>query len=175
MLGKFTRSDFAHTVFFFALFKHIDHAAAAGFVYTISVAAHCFSLFRRFVGDFFREAEVERIHRAGLDAEGLLVFADAITAHGAFARLAGDVVFGNDLTGKASKCTMCSDRISEDKQPFCVQACPVNALDFGFSEEIADKATKQAEAVGGYTYGVNEAGGGSVVYVLKESKEKYGV
>ena len=79
------------------------------------------------------------------------------------------------ITGKASKCTMCNDRISEDKQPFCVQACPVDALDFGFSEEISEKAKKQAEAVGGYTYGEKEAGGGNVVYVLKESREKYGV
>jgi len=29
--------------------------------------------------------------------------------------------------------------------------------------------------VGGYLYGDKEAGGGSVVYVLKEKKEKYGV
>jgi hypothetical protein len=70
---------------------------------------------------------------------------------------------------------MCSDRVSEDKQPFCVQACPVSALDFGFTEEIAHKARKQAEDVGGYTYGDREAGGGRVVYVLKESKEKYGL
>jgi hypothetical protein len=70
---------------------------------------------------------------------------------------------------------MCSDRVSEDKQPFCVQACPVGALDFGLTEEIADKATKQAEAIGGYTYGDREAGGGNVLYVLKERKEKYGV
>jgi formate dehydrogenase iron-sulfur subunit len=86
-----------------------------------------------------------------------------------------EVITKNDITSKASKCTMCSDRLSEDKQPFCVQACPVDALDFGFTEEIADKARKQAETVGGYTYGEKEAGGGSVVYVLKESKEKYGV
>ena len=86
-----------------------------------------------------------------------------------------EVITKNEITGKASKCTMCSDRISEDKQPFCVQACPVNALDFGFTAEIADKAKQQAEAVGGYIYGDKEAGGGSVVYVLKESKDKYGV
>jgi hypothetical protein len=85
------------------------------------------------------------------------------------------VITKDDITGKASKCTMCSDRISEDKQPFCVQACPVNALDFGLTEEISEKAKKQAEAVGGYLYGGEEAGGGSVVYVLTESKEKYGV
>jgi formate dehydrogenase iron-sulfur subunit len=86
-----------------------------------------------------------------------------------------EVITKNDITGKASKCTMCSDRLSEDKQPFCVQACPAGALDFGFSEEIASKAAQQASAVGGYTYGDKEAGGGSVIYVLKESKEKHGV
>jgi hypothetical protein len=43
------------------------------------------------------------------------------------------------------------------------------------SEEIATKAAQQAAAVGGYTYGDKEAGGGSVVYVLKEPKETYGV
>jgi hypothetical protein len=85
------------------------------------------------------------------------------------------VITRNDITSKASKCTMCSDRVSEDKQPFCVQACPVDALDFGLTEEIAAKAKAQAQAVGGYVYGDREAGGGSVVYVLKESKEKYGV
>jgi hypothetical protein len=85
------------------------------------------------------------------------------------------VITKNDITGKASKCTMCSDRVSEDKQPFCVQACPVDALDFGLTEEISAKAKAQAQTVGGYTYGDREAGGGSVVYVLKESKEKYGV
>ncbi len=70
---------------------------------------------------------------------------------------------------------MCSDRISEDKQPFCVQACPTQALDFGLTGEITTKAHQQAEAVGGYTYGQKEAGGGNVIYVLKENKEKYGL
>ena len=45
----------------------------------------------------------------------------------------------------------------------------------GLTEEIADKATKQAASVGGYLYGDKEAGGGSVVYVLKEKKKAYGV
>ena len=51
----------------------------------------------------------------------------------------------------------------------------MGALDFGLTEEIVNKATQQAEAVGGYTYGDKEAGGGSVLYVLQENKEKYGV
>src|SRR5438034_10328717 len=73
-----------------------------------------------------------------------------------------EVITKNDITSKASKCTMCSDRVSEDKQPFCVQACPVGALDFGLTEEITDKATQRTAAVSGYLYGDREAGGGNV-------------
>jgi Fe-S-cluster-containing dehydrogenase component len=86
-----------------------------------------------------------------------------------------EVITKDDITHKASKCTMCSDRISEEKQPFCVQACPVEALDFGPTEEISEKVHKRADEVGGYVYGEKEAGGGGVVYVLKERREDYGV
>lgn len=85
------------------------------------------------------------------------------------------VISKNDITDKASKCTMCSDRISEDKSPFCVQACPVEALDFGFEEEMSTKAKNRAEQVGGSIYGENEAGGTQLVYILKDSKESYGI
>lgn len=86
-----------------------------------------------------------------------------------------EVITKDDITHKASKCTMCSDRVSEGKQPFCVQACPVEALDFGPTEVISEKVHGRAEEVGGYVYGENEAGGGGVVYVLKEKLEEYGV
>ncbi len=86
-----------------------------------------------------------------------------------------EVITKSDITHRATKCTMCSDRISEDKEPFCVQACPVDALDFGLSEDIHAKASKQAAAIGGYLYGQTEAGGGGVIYLLKETKETYGV
>jgi formate dehydrogenase iron-sulfur subunit len=85
------------------------------------------------------------------------------------------VISQNSLTKKAEKCTMCSERVSASKQPFCVQACPVGALDFGLDEEIRAKAKGRAEDVGGYLYGDKEAGGTEVVYVLKEEKEKYGI
>lgn len=86
-----------------------------------------------------------------------------------------DVITKDDVTDKASKCTMCSDRLSEDKSPFCVQACPVDALDFGLQEEITARAENRAREAGGYAYGDKEAGGTRVLYVLKEEKEKYGV
>lgn len=85
------------------------------------------------------------------------------------------VISKDDITHKATKCTMCSDRISKDKSPFCVQACPVGALDFGLQEEISAQAKKRAEEVGGYLYGDKEAGGTQLIYVLKEEKEDYGV
>ncbi len=85
------------------------------------------------------------------------------------------VITKNEITQKSTKCTMCSDRISADKQPFCVQACPTAALDFGPSTEIAAKAKKRAQEQNGYVYGDKEAGGVGVLYVLKEGKEAYGV
>src|SRR3989338_8145246 len=85
------------------------------------------------------------------------------------------VIAKNHITHKASKCTMCSDRISENKSPFCVQACPVQALDFGFQDEISAKARQRAEESGGYVYGEKEAGRTQLLYVLKEKEESYGV
>ncbi len=85
------------------------------------------------------------------------------------------VIAKHDITHRAVKCTMCSDRISQDKKPFCVQACPVDALDFGLEEDISAKAKKRAQEIGGNLYGDEEAGGTQLVYVLKEKKEAYGV
>lgn len=51
----------------------------------------------------------------------------------------------------------CSDRVSEDKPPFFVQACPVDALDFGLHEDMSVKARKRADDVAGYLYGDKEA------------------
>src|SRR5512135_1140963 len=92
MLGKFLRADVAHAVLLFALFEDINHVAAAGFVLAVGVAADRFGLFLRFVGNLFGQAEVEGVHRAGLDAEGLLVLADAVAAHGALAGFAGNFI-----------------------------------------------------------------------------------
>jgi formate dehydrogenase iron-sulfur subunit len=85
------------------------------------------------------------------------------------------VIAKDDLTHKASKCTMCSDRMIENKEPFCVQACPTEALDFGLVDEIKAKAKKRAAEAGGYIYGDREAGGTQLLYVLKEKQESYGV
>jgi len=86
-----------------------------------------------------------------------------------------EVISFDDITHKASKCTMCADRIGESQTPFCVQACPVEALAFGTEAEISATAGKRAAETGGYLYGDKEAGGTQVIYVLKESKSAYGL
>jgi formate dehydrogenase iron-sulfur subunit len=85
------------------------------------------------------------------------------------------VISKDPVTHKASKCTMCGDRLSEDKKPFCVEACPVEALDFGFTEEMSKKAAERAGETAGYVYGRDEAGGCGVLYVLKEPAQDYGL
>lgn len=85
------------------------------------------------------------------------------------------VIAKDDITQKTAKCTMCRDRISENKAPFCVQACPVEALDFGLQEDITTKAQRRANQVGGHLYGNVEAGGTQLAYVLKEKREAYGI
>src|SRR6516165_6348960 len=55
---------------------------------------------------------------------------------------------------------------------YCIHACPWEVIT---KNDITSKARKQAAAMGGYLYGDKEAGGGGVVYVLKEKKEAYGV
>lgn len=86
-----------------------------------------------------------------------------------------DVISKDHITGKSAKCTMCSNRIRENESPFCVQACPVGALDFGLGEEMSRKAQTRAQEVGGYLYGDKEAGGTQLIYVLKEKLAHYGL
>ena len=46
---------------------------------------------------------------------------------------------------KSVKCTQCGDRVAEGKQPICVEACPVRALDFGEIEDLRAKYGDVAE------------------------------
>jgi anaerobic dimethyl sulfoxide reductase subunit B (iron-sulfur subunit) len=42
-------------------------------------------------------------------------------------------------TGRMSKCDMCYDKIKNNENPVCVDACPMRALDFGYLDELQDK------------------------------------
>ena len=52
----------------------------------------------------------------------------------------GSIKFASDEAGtKASKCTMCIDRLERGDIPLCVASCPMRALDFGPVEELRVK------------------------------------
>ncbi len=67
------------------------------------------------------------------------------------------------------KCTLCYHRITEGKEPACVEACPEKALLFGERDELLAEAHKRiAESPGTYldhVYGETEVGGTSVIYL----------
>jgi formate dehydrogenase iron-sulfur subunit len=85
------------------------------------------------------------------------------------------VIAKDDVTGKAAKCTMCSDRLAVGQQPFCVQACPVDALDFGLAAAMQAQAETRARAEGAKLYGAVAAGGTHVLHVLKHSLAEHGL
>lgn len=87
---------------------------------------------------------------------------------------------GNRLTGieKMGKCTFCADRVINNLQTACVEACPVNALTFGNGVDlIAQGRERVAELTKTYPnarfYGENELGGLHVMYILKDTPVIY--
>jgi formate dehydrogenase iron-sulfur subunit len=62
------------------------------------------------------------------------------------------------------KCTFCAERLKENLEPACVQACPTDTLVLMSLEEAQRKAI-EAEARGLHTYGLHEVGGTSWIYI----------
>jgi formate dehydrogenase iron-sulfur subunit len=83
------------------------------------------------------------------------------------------------LTPKIRKCTMCAPRQAKGLQPACVEACPVQASIFGERDELLREAEKRLrESPTGYvqhTYGKEEVGGTSVLYLSAVPFEKLGL
>lgn len=48
------------------------------------------------------------------------------------------------------KCTLCYDRLAEDKAPACVGSCPQRALDFGTMDYLKSKYPNSTESVIGF-------------------------
>jgi formate dehydrogenase iron-sulfur subunit len=42
--------------------------------------------------------------------------------------------------GRVWKCTLCYDRLRDDKEPACAQACPTNSIQFGEVDELRERA-----------------------------------
>jgi len=74
---------------------------------------------------------------------------------------------------------MCSSQVDEGKVPACVEACPVNALNFGYRDEIIAEAKERVAVLNSegfkdaYLYGEKELGGIPLMSILKYSPEKY--
>lgn len=71
---------------------------------------------------------------------------------------------------KVQKCIMCFEkRVSRGQQPACTSVCPTGATIFGEREQLISEARRRiSDEPGRYVdhiYGMNEAGGTSVLYV----------
>ena len=42
--------------------------------------------------------------------------------------------------GRVWKCTLCYDRLKDDQEPACAQACPTNSIQFGELTELHERA-----------------------------------
>ncbi len=45
--------------------------------------------------------------------------------------------------GRVWKCTLCYDRLKDDKEPACAQACPTNSIQFGELSDLHERAEKR--------------------------------
>ena len=83
--------------------------------------------------------------------------------------------------GKSWKCTFCYDRITNDLEPACAKACPTRAISFGNASEKITEAEARVASLKemGYPnaqiYRKDELGGLSVIYVLADTPDKYGI
>jgi formate dehydrogenase iron-sulfur subunit len=86
--------------------------------------------------------------------------------------------------GRAWKCTLCYDRLKDDKEPACAQACPTNSIQYGEVEELRERAEKRLERFSeagvdkAQLYGADTddgVGGFGAFFLLLDEPEVYGL
>ena len=86
--------------------------------------------------------------------------------------------------GRVWKCTLCYDRLKDDKEPACAQACPTNSIQFGELEvlrvEAAERVSKLQDAglASARLYGEDPGdgvGGFGAFFLLLDEPEVYGL
>jgi formate dehydrogenase iron-sulfur subunit len=86
--------------------------------------------------------------------------------------------------GRAWKCTLCYDRLKDDKEPACAQACPTNSIQFGELDELRERAERRlakftdAGVEDARLYGADSedgVGGFGAFFLLLDDPEVYGL
>jgi formate dehydrogenase iron-sulfur subunit len=86
--------------------------------------------------------------------------------------------------GRVWKCTLCYDRLKDDKEPACAQACPTKSIQFGELEDLRVRAEARVEAL--VEAGAEKAhlylhdsddgvGGAGAFFLLLDEPEVYGL
>jgi formate dehydrogenase iron-sulfur subunit len=86
--------------------------------------------------------------------------------------------------GRVWKCTLCYDRLKDDKEPACAQACPTNSIQFGELAELHERAEHRLAQLQGagqekaQLYLADEDDGirgGGAFFLLLDEPEVYGL
>jgi formate dehydrogenase iron-sulfur subunit len=86
--------------------------------------------------------------------------------------------------GRVWKCTLCYDRLKDDKEPACAQACPTNSIQFGELDELRERAGERLEVLTAagqdqaqlYLHDSDDGiGGAHAFFLLLDEPEVYGL
>ncbi len=86
--------------------------------------------------------------------------------------------------GRVWKCTLCYDRLKDDKEPACAKACPTNSIQFGELDELRERAEARLERMveagqdRARLYLADEEdgiGGAGAFFLLLDEPEVYGL
>jgi formate dehydrogenase beta subunit len=89
----------------------------------------------------------------------------------------------NKETKRVYKCTLCTDRISQNLEPACIKSCPTGCLHFGSKDDMLQLANARAKQLKEHydfpnagVYDPPGVGGTGVIYVLHDvtNTEAYG-
>jgi formate dehydrogenase iron-sulfur subunit len=86
--------------------------------------------------------------------------------------------------GRVWKCTLCYDRLQDDQEPACAQACPTDSIQFGELDDLRERAHARVETL--HDAGVASArlylddpddgiGGAGAFFLLLDEPEVYGL
>jgi formate dehydrogenase iron-sulfur subunit len=92
------------------------------------------------------------------------------------------VIDRREEDGRAWKCTLCYDRLKDDREPACAQACPTDSIQFGELDVLRETAKARVEEL--HEAGVEDArlyladaddgiGGAGAFFLLLDDPEVY--